>query len=119
MTRFKFPLVLSALLLATLACNALDQIAQPTPTEVVIVEPTSPPTQSDIPSSEAEVPRVSLEKARVASDSGTAIIVDVRSKEAYDAGHIPGAVNIPLEEFEINPTSLNLPKDAWIITYCT
>ena len=28
-----------------------------------------------------------------------AILLDVRTKEEYDEGHIPGAVNIPVEEF--------------------
>jgi len=45
--------------------------------------------------------------------------VDVRGSEAYAAGHVPGALNIQLEEFETNPANLKLDKEQWIITYCT
>lgn len=107
------------LLLVTLACNMLNSRPQPTPTLVVIAEPTFPPSESNLPLSEAEVPRVSLEEAYTAYNAGTAIFVDVRSKPNFDAGHIPGALSIQLGEFETNASNLDLPKDAWIITYCT
>jgi rhodanese-related sulfurtransferase len=43
-------------------------------------------------------------------------LVDVRGVEQYDAGHIPGARNIPLETI---PSSFySLPKDRMIVTYC-
>ena len=103
----------------TVSCSAVTPTVESTPTMVVIVEPTTPPQKSSIPASEAGVPRVSLEEAKAAFESGAAIIVDVRSKQAYETGHIKGAVNIQLGEFEINPTGLNLAKDQWIITYCT
>lgn len=103
----------------TASCSAVTSTVESTPTMVVIVEPTTPPQKSSIPASEAGVPRVSLEEAKAAFESGAAIIVDVRSKPAYETSHIKGAVNIQLGEFEINPTGLNLAKDQWIITYCT
>jgi len=62
---------------------------------------------------------VTVEQAKVALDSGAAVIVDVRSSEAYAVSHIAGAINIQLGEIETNPTGLNLDKDQWIITYCT
>jgi rhodanese-related sulfurtransferase len=31
-------------------------------------------------------------------DRGEAVIVDVRSRQQYDAGHIAGAINVPLDE---------------------
>ncbi|MDD5304615.1 MAG: rhodanese-like domain-containing protein [Elusimicrobia bacterium] len=43
-------------------------------------------------------------------------IVDVRSPEDFDEGHIPTALNIPLEDL---PGMLSsLPKDKIIVTYC-
>jgi len=45
--------------------------------------------------------------------------VDVRSKEAYEASHIAGALFVPLGEFESNIAGLDLDKEQWIITYCT
>jgi 3-mercaptopyruvate sulfurtransferase SseA len=90
------------LILVTTACNL--QSTQPS---------------SDLPQTEAEVPRVMAEEAKAAFDAGEAIIVDVRSADAYETSHIDGAISIPLGQFETNPTSLNLEKDQWIITYCT
>jgi len=87
------------------------------PPSTQIIEPDS--TQADLPESEAAVPRATVEETKAALESGAAIIVDVRSAEAYEASHIPGAINIPLGEFETNPTDLKLDKEQWIITYCT
>ena len=107
----------SLLILATLACNAaLPQAAEPT------IIPTQPQVQnpnSGIPQTEADVPRISVEDAKAAFDSGQAIIVDVRSVDSYSAGHATGAISIPLENFENNIGNLSLKKDQWIITYCT
>ena len=115
MSKTKIILAAALLIFTLSACNAIVPTAEPT---YVIVEPTYPPTQSTI-LTEANVPRVSIEEARVAQTSGAAIIVDVRSKQAYDESHIPGAINILLGEFETNITGITLDKDQWIITYCT
>ena len=92
------------LVLTTLACNTLS--------------PQTGPASGDLPLTEAEVPRVTIEEAKVALDSGTAVVVDVRSAPSYEQGHIAGAISIPLEEIESNPGGLSLDKNQWIITYC-
>ena len=115
MSKTKIILAAALLIFTLSACSAIVPTAEPT---YVIVEPTYPPTQSTI-LTEASVPRVSIEEARVAQTSGAAIIVDFRSKQAYDESHIPGAINILLGEFETNITGITLDKDQWIITYCT
>lgn len=48
--------------------------------------------------------------------SGTATVIDVRPVEEYNAGHIPGAVSIPLEELEARLSEL--PPTAPIVAYC-
>ena len=50
------------------------------------------------------------------SRDGLVTILDVRPSEEYDVGHIPGAINIPLEEIGQNLASL--PKDQDVIAYC-
>jgi predicted sulfurtransferase len=45
-----------------------------------------------------------------------AIIVDVRSEEAYKAGHIKGAILIPAPD--IAKRVDELPRDKLIATYC-
>ncbi|MGH8245357.1 MAG: rhodanese-like domain-containing protein, partial [Gammaproteobacteria bacterium] len=75
--------------------------------------------QGNIPQSEAAVPRVTVEEAKAAFDSGEAVLVDVRSQGAYEASHAAGALFIPLGEFETDPAGVELNKEQWIITYCT
>jgi hypothetical protein len=119
MSRRKLFIALSVLLLSTLACNYIAPTQQPTmPPLTVIVEPTNP-SQKNVLQSEDQVPRVPVEVALTALQSGAAVIMDVRSTEAYDLSHITGAISIPLADIETNPAGLDLPKDQWIITYCT
>ncbi|HEU0295884.1 MAG TPA: rhodanese-like domain-containing protein [Anaerolineales bacterium] len=121
MPKTKIIFAISALILITLACNTLlpSASAGPTSTVVAITEPTFPVQQPDLPATEAEVPRVSLEQALTAYTAGAAVFVDVRSQENFEISHVPGAINIPLSEFENNIANVDLDKDAWIITYCT
>lgn len=70
--------------------------------------------------SEDDVPRISVSEAKAALDSGAAVIMDVRSAEAFASTRVAGAVSIPLQNFEGNGVrNLSLEKDQWIITYCT
>lgn len=122
MTKIKNTLlVISTLFLVTLACNTVFPQTEPTsaPTQPVISTLELPQGQVNLPQTEAEVPRVNVEDAKLAFENGEAIIVDVRSAQAYADGHITGAISIPLDEFENNIANVALDKDQWIITYCT
>lgn len=44
------------------------------------------------------------------------IVLDVRPREEYRAGHIPGAVSIPLKELKTRLSSL--PRNREIVAYC-
>lgn len=46
------------------------------------------------------------------------IIVDVRTKEEFDSGHIPQSLLIPYDEMEAKAASLLPDKNAAIIVYC-
>ena len=48
--------------------------------------------------------------------SGEAMVIDVRPSSEYDAGHIEGAVNIPLES--LTQRLSKLPKEQEIVAYC-
>jgi rhodanese-related sulfurtransferase/DNA-binding transcriptional ArsR family regulator len=48
--------------------------------------------------------------------SGEATVIDVRPAEEYSAGHIPGAVSIPLQELEARLSEL--PDGTEIVAYC-
>jgi rhodanese-related sulfurtransferase len=53
-------------------------------------------------------------KSLLASDA--VIVVDVRPREEYDAGHIVGALSIPLPELEGRIEEL--PREKTIVLYC-
>ena len=44
-------------------------------------------------------------------------LVDALPKEAYEKGHLPGAVNIPSDDVA-DAASEKLEKNATIVTYC-
>lgn len=46
------------------------------------------------------------------------IILDVRTVEEYESGHIPGAVNVPLETIGTTAPSELPNKDQLILVYC-
>lgn len=113
MSNTKTILALSILILSSLACNALVPQTETPP------QFQQPSSNGALPASEDEVPRVSVEDAKIAFDSGEAIIVDVRSRASYNDAHMIDALSIPLDLFESNIGNIDLPKDKWIITYCT
>ena len=53
-----------------------------------------------------------VERARRGEVTG----IDVRPKEEYRAGHLPGAVSVPLAELKRRIASL--PKDKDVVAYC-
>ncbi|MDO5017977.1 MAG: rhodanese-like domain-containing protein [Lagierella massiliensis] len=46
------------------------------------------------------------------------LVVDVRSKEEYDEGHLKHAINVPIDDVEADPEVLADYKDFPIILYC-
>lgn len=43
-------------------------------------------------------------------------VIDVRSPDKFAAGHVPGAINIPLKE--IQAAKPDIPEDRPVVTYC-
>ena len=48
---------------------------------------------------------------------GKVYLVDVRSQDSFDMGHIPGSHLIPAQEFYKHVDKL--PRDKMIVTYCS
>ena len=46
------------------------------------------------------------------------ILLDVRTKEEYESGYIPGAINIPLSDINENVVSSLPDKSQIILVYC-
>lgn len=104
------PLIVMALGIFLIASALIGGLTQNSP----------PATSSPLPHDEEsypEIERVSLEDAQNALTTGTAVFLDVRDSDSFTAGHISGAVNIPLAE--LNNRMGELDPSDWIITYCT
>jgi hypothetical protein len=83
----------------TVATNS--PLASPTPTAKVL----------------PQVERITIDKAYRAFENYQAVFLDVRDVMSYEAGHIVGAIHIPLNQ--LDERLGELAPESWIITYCT
>lgn len=86
-----------------------QQPAQPQPQPALPVAPTAQELDA--------IPRVTAEELKAKLADGSAIVLDVRAQDAYIAGHIPGALQIPIEF--VQGEIPWFPKDKLIVSYCT
>jgi 3-mercaptopyruvate sulfurtransferase SseA len=64
----------------------------------------------------AKARRISRDEAMRLVKQNKAIYVDVRSKDSYDMGHLPGAISVPLSTLQAH--FKDLPLGKLLITYC-
>jgi rhodanese-related sulfurtransferase/DNA-binding HxlR family transcriptional regulator len=64
----------------------------------------------------AEVEAISRDELLKRLRRNDVVLVDVRPAEEFDAGHIEGAVSIPLDE--LDERLAELPADSEIVAYC-
>ena len=68
---------------------------------------------------EAVYVNITAEEAKEIMESAEGyVILDVRTQEEYDQGHIPGAVLIPNTEIETRAEEELPDKDQLILVYC-
>jgi len=67
-----------------------------------------------------KVPFMSLAELaeRSGGDGGDVVILDVREKDAYDAGHVPGAVHLPRGQLELRVNTALPDPTVKVITCC-
>jgi glyoxylase-like metal-dependent hydrolase (beta-lactamase superfamily II)/rhodanese-related sulfurtransferase len=67
----------------------------------------------------AKVPFMSLAElaARVGDNSRDMVIIDLREKEAFDSGHVPGAIHLPRGQLELR-VNTDLPDPTVKILTC-
>jgi 3-mercaptopyruvate sulfurtransferase SseA len=66
----------------------------------------------------SDVPEISREELRNRLKSASLTIVDVLPAESYAAGHIPGAISLPLESVANRARELLPDPTAEIAVYC-
>lgn len=99
-------------LAVVIACTSS---AAPTPTNVSAAVSGHDQTSAD--SHDDDAPRISLEDAKKAFDEGTAVFLDTRSEDAFNAEHVKGAINIPMSVLSTNYNEI--AKGKTIIAYCS
>ena len=68
---------------------------------------------------EAVYVNITAEEAKKIMDAEEGyIILDVRTQEEYDQGHIPGAILIPDTEVEVTAEEVLTDKDQLLLVYC-
>ena len=60
--------------------------------------------------------KISADELLIRMRDENVLLLDVRPADEYEAGHIPNAISIPIEELEARLETL--PKDVEIIAYC-
>ena len=77
---------------------------------------------SEAPSSGMQTAQeaISIDEARALFLTNGAVFIDARPAEAFRSGHIPGALNLPPDNFEqlLPGIREQIPPDSLIITYC-
>lgn len=61
---------------------------------------------------------VSPQQATALINNEDAVVVDVRPKEDFRKGHLPGAINIPSRDFQRRMNELDVHKEKPIILVC-
>lgn len=120
LTSILIPIVVGLVVVAIIVGAVLANEKRPTvaaagPTLSVPIVTAAPLPTTEIPY--PDVARISVKDAKNQFDKGKAILVDVRTKEAYDQAHADGAISIP--EAEVNSRLNELPNNKLIILYCT
>lgn len=106
--KFKYPAMLLVVAVMLASCNGVDNIVNrnsPAPTT------TPAAVQAD------GARRITTSELETLLKDGKAFVVDVRSQDAYDLGHIPGSRLIPASD--ISKHLKELPRDKTIVTYCS
>ena len=77
------------------------------------------PANSGQSATDATAPRnvSGTEALQMMQDETDYVVVDVRSESEYLSGHVPGAINIPVDALTSEPAELP-NKDQLIMVYC-
>ncbi len=67
----------------------------------------------------ANIGRVSDEELKTSIENDEPIVIlDVRDKDLYEAGHLPGAISLPRAAIELDIDEIVPEQDTKVVTYC-
>ena len=75
-------------------------------------------TAAESAAAAVEYIKITATEAKALMDKGNVIVLDVRSQDEYDDGHIAGAIRLEYGEFPEKLASVLPDKDAVILVYC-
>jgi len=73
---------------------------------------------TDSTSQKVEYIKITAAEAKELMDSQTVIVLDVRTQEEYDGGHIKDAVLLDSGDVSVKAATVIPDKDATILVYC-
>lgn len=104
--------VLAVTVLLVAGAVSAQVVITPGPGADLLNKPLIVVTNTDLESAK----RITREEAMKLVKQGKAFYVDVRTKDTYDTGHLPGALSLPGSQLLARMRELPLGKMA--ITYC-
>jgi len=107
--KFVYSALILAAIVALASCNAADTAVKTNNNINASLGPET--TYAD------GARRITTTELDTLMKEGKAYVVDVRSQDSWDLGHIPGATLIPANDIlkHVN----DLPRDKMIVTYCS
>lgn len=134
----KMMFILAALPLLMGGCGAAANTTtaeSSTDSTALATETGTPPSQQPQTSQQAQTNQQAQESGSAAQSTGFMhisqdqakqmmeeekefLLVDVRTKEEFEEGHIPGAINLPVEEIGDSQPQLLPNKDQVLLLYC-
>ncbi|MGD9590316.1 MAG: rhodanese-like domain-containing protein [Pyrinomonadaceae bacterium] len=124
MRRELFFFLISAAAVSACSTETSQNNAPAARTEATPVVVTAPAARPETPGAASapvarpvEAARISLEEAKKEFDAGTAVMIDVRAADVYNAERIKGAISMPYETLDANISKL--PKGKKLIVYCS
>jgi 3-mercaptopyruvate sulfurtransferase SseA len=111
------PLIIGGVLVLALLGFAGFRMTHRPPAAAPVAEAPAVPAANDEEAAKAAIPRITVPELKDAIAKNAVTVIDVRDADSYLAGHIPGALQIPLTR--IDGEVPYLAKEKPIVTYCT
>lgn len=104
--------VLAVAVLFVAGAASAQVVITPGPAADILSKPLKVVTNTELEAAK----RITREEAMKLVKQGKAVYVDVRTKETFDSGHLPGALNLPGSQLLARVREL--PPGKMAITYC-